>query len=165
MDGKKTLTYSIHIDMTIHTPNGVDLEAVMCHAALCFETPDDPNRLGVVFRGGSLAPTYAVQNDPALLEVWQETFAGAYKKAAEQRSFMSGLMQKALGAALQLSFPTDEDVSKAEDHSVSFEMKRSPKGYIDVLYLDQDLRITRGNRGTIVVVQRLATTQRMFELN
>ena len=38
--------------------------------------------------------------------------------------------------------------------SVSFEMKRCPHGYIDVLYLDEDLRITRGNRGTIVIVER-----------
>jgi hypothetical protein len=29
---------------------------------------------------------------------------------------------------------------------------------MDVLYLDEDLRITKGNRGTIVVAERTVTT-------
>jgi len=38
---------------------------------------------------------------------------------------------------------------------VSFKMQRSPKGKLEVLYLDEELRITRGGRGTVVVCERL----------
>ncbi len=35
-----------------------------------------------------------------------------------------------------------------------FEMKKSPKGILKLLYLDDELRITRGNRGTVLACQR-----------
>ncbi|EAW34960.1 PAP/fibrillin family protein [Lyngbya sp. PCC 8106] len=34
-------------------------------------------------------------------------------------------------------------------------MKKSPKGSLEVLDLDEELRITRGNRGTITVCERI----------
>lgn len=162
VDGQKTFTYPIQIDLTIHTPKG-DLSATMCHAALCYELPEHENRLGVTFRGGSLTPTYSVRSDPALMAVWEEVFDHAYSKAEEERSFMSSVMQYVFKKVFQLSTPTDEDIEKDATHSASFEMNRSPRGYLDVLYLDEDLRITRGNRGTIIVVERVTPTKRVFE--
>lgn len=38
---------------------------------------------------------------------------------------------------------------------VSFTMKRSPKGHLRVLYLDEELRITRGEKGTVLVCERI----------
>jgi len=38
---------------------------------------------------------------------------------------------------------------------VSFKMQRSPKGKLELLYLDEELRITRGERGTVLVCERL----------
>ncbi len=37
---------------------------------------------------------------------------------------------------------------------VSFKMKRSPKGKLELLYLDEELRITRGEKGTVLVCER-----------
>ncbi len=37
-------------------------------------------------------------------------------------------------------------------------MKRSPKGRLEVLYLDEELRITKGEKGTVLVCERLAST-------
>ncbi len=53
--------------------------------------------------------------------------------------------------AFKLTLPTDESDSES---CARYEMKREPKGYFDILYVDEDLRITRGNRGTVVIVQR-----------
>jgi len=33
-------------------------------------------------------------------------------------------------------------------------MKRSPKGKLELLYLDEELRITRGEKGTVVVCEQ-----------
>lgn len=38
---------------------------------------------------------------------------------------------------------------------VSFQMRRSPKGKLAILYLDEELRITRGEKGTVLVCERL----------
>ena len=163
VDGQKTFTYPIQIDLTIHTDNGVDLHAIMSHAARCYEMPDHPNRLGVTFSGGSLTPASSVRSDPTLMAIWEEVFDRAYAKAEEERTFMSSIMQYVFKSVFQLTTPTDEDAAKDCAHTVSFDMKRSPRGYLDVLYLDQDIRITKGNRGTIIVVERLSNTQKVFQ--
>lgn len=160
----KTFTYPIQIDLTIHTPKG-DLAATMCHKALAYVIPEHPDRLGVSFRGGSLAPTYAVRSDPDLMALWNQVFDHAYSKAEDERSLMSAVLQYVFKKVFQLSTPTDEDLEDNEKHAVSFAMKRSPRGYLDVLYLDEDIRITRGNRGTIIVVERVTSAQRVFAVD
>lgn len=42
-----------------------------------------------------------------------------------------------------------------ETGEVSFTMQRSPKGRLEILYLDDELRITRGEKGTVLVCQKL----------
>lgn len=43
----------------------------------------------------------------------------------------------------------------AADGSMSYEMKKPPgNAYLDILYLDDELRITRGSAGSIVIAQR-----------
>jgi PAP_fibrillin len=162
VDGQKTFTYPISIDLTIHTPKG-DFPAVMCHSALCYVLPEHENRLGVTFRGGSLTPTYQVRSDPVKMALWEEVFDHAYSKAEEERSLMSKFMMFIFKKVFQLSTPTDEDFMNSATHSVSFDMKRSPRGYLDILYLDEDLRITRGNRGTIIVVERMPSNAKKFQ--
>ncbi|CAB9525759.1 PAP_fibrillin [Seminavis robusta] len=162
VDGQKTFVYPIQIDLTIHTPKG-DLPATMCHSALCYVLPDHENRLGVTFRGGSLTPTYEVRSDPKRMAVWEEVFDSAYSKAEQERSLMASVLQYIFKAVFQLSTPTDEDAKNDKQHAVKFDMKRSPRGYLDVLYLDEDIRVTRGNRGTIIVVERVpSSTKRVF---
>mmetsp|Transcript_4162 Transcript_4162/g.6354 ORF Transcript_4162/g.6354 Transcript_4162/m.6354 type:complete len:316 (+) Transcript_4162:46-993(+) len=45
----------------------------------------------------------------------------------------------------------DQDVPQ----SFRYDVERPFKGFIDVLYLDEELRITRGNMGTIVIAERV----------
>lgn len=44
--------------------------------------------------------------------------------------------------------------SQGPGGELSYEMKRSPKGSLDILYLDDEMRVTRGNRGALTIVSR-----------
>lgn len=147
-DGKTKLSYPLVVDLTIHTPGG-DLPAILINEAHCYENSDVNNRLMVSFTGGTLMPAEEVRNDPSKLELWCSTFEGAYKKADEERSYFGWVFQFIIKILLGLTYPTDSK------HVFRFGMKRSPVGFLDILYLDEDLRITKGNRGTIVVAERM----------
>lgn len=44
--------------------------------------------------------------------------------------------------------------SVSDEFTQSYTLARSPKGFFDVLYVDETMRVTRGNAGTVVVVER-----------
>ena len=75
---------------------------------------------------------------------------------AKQAEKASSEMQHQLKLLLGLTLPSDDE----SNTKFQFNMARSPVGYLDVLYLDEDLRVTKGNRGTIVIVERVTTTPR-----
>lgn len=152
-DGQKIFSYHLVSDITIHTPDGQNLPATLINEAQCHESPDVNNRLEVSFTGGTLMPASELVNDASLLKLWSKTFEGAYEKADQERSYLGWCVHYVVKFLLGLTFPNDIDAAVTKN-SFHFDMKRSPTGYFDVLYLDEDIRITRGNRGTIVVVER-----------
>jgi hypothetical protein len=154
----KTYEYPIMMDLTIHTPSGHDLTAIVSHDAICYECPHQPHRMKVTFKGSTLMPSGQVLLDPSLLQVWMVTFEGAYEKAAAQRSIISRTLRSMMAWWFQMTLPSDEEMQSTQNHSVHFEMKRSPRGHLDVLYMSCTTRITRGNRGTLVVVEPLDCT-------
>lgn len=149
-EGRKCFTYPLILDITIHTLDG-DLPATLTNEGVCYENPEVKNRVMVSFTGGTLMPADELKTDASKLKLWAKTFEGAYSKAAEERSYVGRIVQFILKMLLGLTMPTDDSLL---EHSFHFDMKRSPVGYLDVLFLDEDLRITKGNRGTTVVVQR-----------
>jgi hypothetical protein len=149
--GKKVWSYPLILDISIHTPLGEDLPATLENEATCYEHAEQKGRLMVAFSGGTLMPAEEVAINPSKLKIWARTFEGAYKKADEERSYIGRIFQFLIKLLLGLTLPTDHSLLK---NSVHFDLKRSPVGYLDVLYLDDDLRITKGNRGTLVVMER-----------
>jgi hypothetical protein len=155
-DGRKTFSYHFVLDITIHTPDG-DLPATMINEAHCYENPDVNNRLMVTFTGCTLMPANELANNTTKLKLWESTFEGAYKKADEERSYLGWIFQYFLKLLLGLTLPSDNNPGNSKDilkNTFHFSMKRCPTGHFDLLYLDEDLRITKGNRGTIVVAER-----------
>jgi hypothetical protein len=148
--------YPLYLDITIHTPKG-DLDAVLRNEAFCCPAKDKPDRIMVTFTGGSLEPASHLSSSPDKLELWAETFKDAYTKAEEERSYVGTFFHYILKLMLGLTLPTDETLRKHTFHH-HFEMKRSPVGSLDILYLDQDIRITKGNRGTLCVVERATSS-------
>jgi len=135
-------TYTIVSNITVHAANGVKLPATMKIYGKCHPQTDD--RTSVVFYSGELVKGGEVDTDDSLRKVWHQTFDGQYKKAAKKTGYISRILMGLFSMVVQLTWPTDEQAR--------FEMKRPPKGWLDILYLDEDMRITRGNKGTIVVV-------------
>eukprot|EP00536_Pseudo-nitzschia_multiseries_P007226 jgi/Psemu1/256063/estExt_Genewise1Plus.C_1670016 len=153
-DAKSTFSYHIIIELTIHTPDG-DLDATLINRGFCRENDDRKNRLMVTFKGGTLIPgNKSTIDDGPMLALWEKTFANAYEKADEERSYLGWIYQYFLKLILGLNLPTDS--RNHYDHAFHFDMKRAPKGFFDVLYLDDDMRITKGNRGTISVLDRFS---------
>jgi hypothetical protein len=103
-------------------------------------------------------PTHDVLSNENLVETWESTFAGAYAKAKQQQNILSKTLQSMLRWWFQMTLPDDDEMARNHDHSVHFEMKRSPRGHLDVLYMSDKARITRGNRGTLVVVEPMLCT-------
>jgi hypothetical protein len=84
------------------------------------------------------------------MEEWKAVFSeqGKPEKRSLQDILMSGFLRLMFGlVTLQTMNP--------ETGEVSFVMNRSPKGRLEILYLDEELRITRGEKGTVLVCERL----------
>lgn len=154
-DGKKVWSYPLILDISIHSPLGEDLPATLENEATCYEHAERKGRVMVSFSGGTLTPTEEVAMNPSKLKMWAQTFEGAYTKADEERSYIGRIFQYIGQLLLGLTLPTDHSLLKNRVH---FDLKRSPVGHLDVLFLDEDLRITKGNRGTLVVVERANMT-------
>eukprot|EP00529_Nitzschia_sp_RCC80_P023806 CAMPEP_0113453730 /NCGR_PEP_ID=MMETSP0014_2-20120614/7503_1 /TAXON_ID=2857 /ORGANISM="Nitzschia sp." /LENGTH=462 /DNA_ID=CAMNT_0000345123 /DNA_START=80 /DNA_END=1468 /DNA_ORIENTATION=+ /assembly_acc=CAM_ASM_000159 len=182
MKNKKMFSYHLVSDITIHTPDGQDLPATMMNEAWCYENPNLSNRLMVTFTGGTLMPSMETVEDSSKMQLWKQTFDEAYRRADEERSYFGWMfyyfLKLLFGLSMTLpgtdtgsgdstlsssnannttstttamSMKTRREIAKNSFH---FDMKRSPTGHFDVLYLDEDIRITKGNRGTVVVVER-----------
>jgi hypothetical protein len=153
-EGRKVWSYPLILDITIHSPLG-ELPAILQNEATCYEHAEQKGRIMVSFSGGTLMPAEEVARNPSKLMTWAQVFEGAYKKADEERSYIGQIFQYMIKLLLGLTLPTDDSLLKDSFH---FDLKRSPVGFLDVLYLDDDLRITKGNRGTLVVVERANMT-------
>jgi hypothetical protein len=145
-------SYHFTVNLTIHTPDG-DLEATLINRGFCKESQDRNDRMLVTFTGGTLIPGYESNR---MLALWEKTFANAYETANEERSLFGWIYCYFLILFLGLTLPTDWNrLGRSRyENAFHFNMKRPPKGFFEVLYLDDDMRITKGNRGTISVLER-----------
>jgi hypothetical protein len=158
-NGTAVFSYHLIVDLTIHTPDG-DLEATLINRGFCRESEDRDNRMKVTFTGGTLIPgCESTTNDKSMLALWEKTFANAYERANKERSFFGRMYQYCLILFLGLILPKDSKHlgSSRFENAFHFDMKRPPKGFFDVLYLDDDMRITKGNRGTVTVLERASS--------
>ena len=154
MGSGNTAVFSYHVicELVIHTPDG-DLEATLINKGFCRESEDRDRRVKVTFTGGTLVPSYDTCHNDIMFVLWKKTFANAYENAKKERTFVGWIYLLCLKLFLGLVLPTDPQNfgSSRHENAFHFEMNRPPKGFIDVLYLDDDMRITKGNRGTVTV--------------
>ena len=78
---------------------------------------------------------------------WFSVFEGGLEKEKLKRGIGFTLKKFLLGAFL--GFQSSDGVDKRGRQS--YEMTKSPKGWVDILYLDETMRITKGNRGSVIV--------------
>lgn len=136
-------THDIIVEFTIVEPDQPLLQGVVHNFGVCQPASDDS--LQVKFTGGALAP-----KDPTQLTEWMQIFGDQTKPVKKN------FKERILGGFLKLLFgivpPKGIDPKTGQ---VSFQMQRSPKGNLGILYLDEELRITRGEKGTVLVCERL----------
>ena len=136
-------THDIIVEFTTADENTPTLQGIVHNQGVC--QPSDDNTLQVQFTGGELAPKE--QNE---MEAWKAIFGEQSKPS--RRSLKERLMSVVLKMMFGIVPPQGMDGRTGQ---VSFKMRKSPKGKLELLYLDEELRITRGERGTVLVCERL----------
>mmetsp|Transcript_7187 Transcript_7187/g.23592 ORF Transcript_7187/g.23592 Transcript_7187/m.23592 type:complete len:447 (+) Transcript_7187:217-1557(+) len=143
--------YNIKVRFTVEDPRAKGLRGTITTYGYCAPAPkaaDDANhRLDVWFVAGDLAPDDMCQDDQ---QRWADLFG---KQAAEdhsQRSIVTRATLWFVSVALGIKI---EPVQRAGYQS--YVVQRPMTGHVDVLYSDDDLRVTRGNRNSLVVLKRV----------
>ena len=136
-------THDIIVEFTTVEQDMPQLQGIVHNFGIC--QPTDEQTLLVRFTGGVLAPQH-----PEQLEQWRAVFGN------QSRSGKRSLKERVVGslANLWLGIIPPQGIDQ-QTGKVSFTMQRSPQGKLTLLYLDEELRITRGERGTVLVCERL----------
>ena len=141
-EGEKR-SHDIVVEFSIIDELFPPLKGIVRNLGVCY--PADNKTLQVEFTGGTLAPQKGEN-----LSIWKDIFG-------QDKSSKKGLKEQLMSVFLKLMFGLvpPQGMNK-ETGEISFTMKRSPKGRLEMLYLDEELRITRGEKGTVLVCERLA---------
>ncbi len=135
-------THDIVVDFTTLDLE-IPLQGRVRNLGVCQPVTD--NQLQVQFTGGVLEPT--ADSDRSH---WHQVFGDL---DTSPRIGLKARLQK-LVLKLMFGLVPPREIA-ANTGQIEFQMRRSPKGRLDVLYLDKDLRITRGEKGTVLVCDRL----------
>ncbi|MBD2261269.1 fimbrial protein [Pseudanabaena sp. FACHB-2040] len=135
-------THDIVVDFVIAHPNNPSLRGTVRNLGIC--KPASDTVLQVQFTGGVLEP--AADTD---LQQWNAIFENS--KAPTHSSIKDWVQSQLLKLMFGLVPP--KEINK-ETGRIEFQMRRSPKGSLTILYLDEELRITRGQRETVLVCER-----------
>ena len=147
-------SYIFDILLDIQTPDGKLLPANVINYGVC--TPKTPTRLGAKFSKGTLKPNFDISSpdNVELADLWKETFDCAIEKEANEKSYLAQLGTWAMHGMMKMMMGLEPPVDTA-DYTQTYNITRPFIGYLDILYLDDDFRVTRGNKGTVVVAERV----------
>lgn len=130
--------------------DGSGLRGIIAIKGGVAEDPSDPNRLVVKFSTGSIEP-----DDGQDLDSWSNVIGVQDPTDKASKGPLRWIKRKVTSLMLKLVLgfrgPADELGSRGE---LSYEMRRSPSGALDVIFIDDDMRVTRGNKGAVTVVTR-----------
>lgn len=143
VDNGEQRTHDIIVEFTtVGEDNQPILRGIVRNLGVC--EPMNDETLKVKFTGGILAPQ-TFDN----IETWKTVFkqSGQSSRRSLKEKIMFNLFKLMLGLV-----PPKE--MNPETGEVSFKMKRSPQVSLNILYLDEELRITCGDKGTILVCER-----------
>merc|ERR1712176_293962 len=135
------ITYDVAIPLSFKDAAGRTATGTLLNEGECESLSE--SRVGVKFTGGSLCPDGDEECD-----AWASTFGAAFEtyKPRKRDRLMNWLLKRMMG----LEKPT----GMSTDGKMTYKMKKAPLGHLDILYLDDELRITRGNKGSVVIAER-----------
>ncbi|MCL2928932.1 MAG: PAP/fibrillin family protein [Trichodesmium sp. MAG_R01] len=139
---KSKRSHDIVVEFSIIDELFPPLKGIVRNLAVCY--PVDNKNLQAEFTGGILAPQKGEN-----LSTWKDIFVQA--KASKK-----GLKEQLMSVFFKLMFGlTPPQGMNTETGEISFTMKRSPKGRLEILFLDEELRITKGKKENILIFERM----------
>ena len=134
--------YELVVNVDVLPPDGGVLKGVMVTNAKCTPAEGNLGRMSVKFDGGCLKPA-----DGKVSDAWRATFSDLPSNAdlTLPERFQLWVAKRLFGLS-----------RGAADGVQEYKMPKSPEGYLDILFLDEELRVTRGNRGSVVISERCA---------
>jgi hypothetical protein len=143
IEGSSLRTHDIVVEFTTLSHGQPSLQGIVRNLGVC--EPGSDTALKVQFTGGTLEPAAGTD-----LQAWNEVFS--------QPSASDGFNPKKWFQDLFLRVMfglVPPDGVNPETGRSKFQMKRSPKGSLKILYLDEELRITKGEKGTVLICERI----------
>ena len=141
LEEENKFSHDIIVEFTVIDPDFPRLKGRVYNLGVCSPATDDT--VQVEFIGGKLSPQ--PEQD---LKLWKQVFN-------QEKSDKKGLKDRFTSFFLKIMFGlVPPQGMNEETGDISFEMKRSPKGKSTILYLDDEIRINKGDKGTVVVLQR-----------
>ncbi len=138
-------THDIVVEFKIIEPGFPELKGIVRNLAVCSLV--DQDTVQVRFIGGELMPLD--NQDPEQIKQWLNIFGSTQKNSQitllDRLKFWFVQTMFGMGKVSEINPATGKQ---------SFPIKKSPKGLLKLLYLDEELRITKGNRETVLVCQR-----------
>ena len=136
-------THDILVDFTIIDERANNLQGVIKNLGWC--SASDDRTIEVKFTGAELSPCHP--EDPQQMKVWLDLFS--IKKRENQLNLSKKIKLFIAQLLLGLNLPSNVDKKTGK---LSFTMSRSPKGGLETIYLDSELRITRSTKNKTILV-------------
>ena len=143
-DIDKSLCYDLLINLKING-DGNELFGAMLNQTTCSPSDKNAERLNVSFCGGKLMPAGDMNEDD--LHSWCQVFGNQNAEVSWKIKVQRWLGAKVFGLSIDKSDDTERGVLR-------YSLKKPPRGFVDIFYLDEEMRITQGNRKTIVVAMK-----------
>ena len=137
-------THDIVVEFKTINEKMPELKGIVKNLAVC--SPKSQDTVQVKFTGGELMPRET--GEPSKINQWLQVFGQESQSQLSLQERITSIFIKwmfGISKASKINTQTGKRV---------FTMKKSPKGILKLLYLDDELRITRGDRGTVLVCQR-----------
>ncbi len=144
-DKENEYTHDIVVEFKTIDEKIPELKGIVKNLAVC--SPKSKDTVQVKFTGGELIPLETQEEQKK--KEWLAVFGQNYQKS--QLSFREQIMSFVMKWMFGMSKVSEIDPQTGKR---VFMMKKSPQGILKLLYLDEELRITKGNRGTVLVCQR-----------
>ncbi len=143
LDTTEQLSHNILVEFTIVDEIANNLQGSIKNLGQA--SASDDRTLQVKFTGAELLPRNL--ENPEEIKVWLDIFA--LKKQNRKVSLSKKIQLFIARLLLGLDLPSDIDKDTGK---LSFTMSRSPQGGVEIIYLDSDLRITRGTKKKTILV-------------
>ena len=137
-------THDIVVEFKTINEKMPELKGIVKNLAVC--SPKSQDTVQVKFTGGELMPRET--GESSKMNQWLQVFGQESQSQLNLQERITSIFIKwmfGISKASKINTQTGKRV---------FTMKKSPKGILKLLYLDDELRITRGDRGTVLVCQR-----------